>query len=853
MSRARVQGQVPEALHLEQGHALLVSCGRLAADALDVMTQQLEAMGIGEREPAGDLHRDSGTDTLLGRLQDDILSGRPGDHAGCESDDSITIHACHGPMREVEVLHDQLLARLHSDRDLRPDQIVVMMADVDAYAPLVEAVFTHDRSDERFIPFSIADRAPRRDSPAVDAFQRALALIGGRAKLSELLDLLALEPVQRRFEVAPTELDRLREWLRQGGVRWGIDAAHRAEHDQPAVDENTWRFRLERLLLGYAMPTGGRALFAERLPYDEVEGQDAILLGRAVAFAERAFALVRDLASPRSVASWRPALLAVVDDLLATTADDAWQLQQIRDAIEEIASAAERAGFDEPVDVEVVRRLLDGHLDDRGPARGFLRGGVTFCAMVPMRSIPFRVVALLGMGDGAFPRTQRPQEHDLMRKPGERRPGDRSRRDDDRYLFLEALLAARHQLLITYPGQSVRDNAPLPPSVVVSELIDELVRSYGGDVDAVDDDEALAAVHPTLLTRHPLQPFSPRYFDGSSSQLFSYDHTLCEGARALVGRSETVERRLVPPLFDRPLPEREDGDDLQLAQLVRFFENPVRHLMRQRLGVDLRKRDAATNDREPVELDGLERYRLGDVLLGLCLEGVADERLETLTRASGLLAPGTPGHLDHESVMTTVVPMAQRVRALRQGGRRADLPLSRRLHNGTKLLGSLDDLWASGLVRHQFARVSGKNVIALWLRHLALCWEGTGPQRSHLVGRGKRHALTTLTLRPVDEPERHLVDLVSLYRLGQRGPLHLFPKSSATFVRTLHEGKSEQAAWRAATTLWLNEERDRDPHLVRAFPADASVLRAGGDETGFEALARRVFGPIYDHLDEGSA
>ena len=584
VTRARARGQSPDAFHFEQGHPLLVSCGRLAADALDVMTRELEAMGIGEREPAGDLHRPSDADTVLTRLQDDILHGRPGDHVGRPSDDSITMHACHGPMREVEVLHDQLLARLHGEGDLRPDQIVVMMADVDAYAPLVEAVFTRERDDERFIPFSIADRAPRQDSPVVDAFQRALALIGGRAKLSELLDLLALEPVQRRFGVAPTDLDRLREWLREGGVRWGIDAAHRAEHRQPPVDENTWRFGLERLLLGYAMPTGGRALFAERLPYDEVEGQDAILLGRAVAFAERAFSLVRDLADARPMASWRPALLAAVDDLLATTAEHAWQVQQIRDAIEAMARAAEDAGFDEEVDAEVVRRLLDGHLDDRGPARGFLRGGVTFCAMVPMRSIPFEVVALLGMGDGVFPRTQRPQEHDLMRKPGERRPGDRSRRDDDRYLFLEALLAARGQLLITYPGQSVRDNAPLPPSVVVSELIDELVRSYGGAVGAVDDDEAIAAVHPMLLTRHPLQPFSPRYFDGSSPQLFSYDRTLCEGARALVGKSEGVDRRLAPPLFDRPLPEGEDGDEMQLEQLVRFFENPVRHLMRQRLG-----------------------------------------------------------------------------------------------------------------------------------------------------------------------------------------------------------------------------------------------------------------------------
>ncbi|HHH28987.1 MAG TPA: exodeoxyribonuclease V subunit gamma, partial [Polyangiaceae bacterium] len=379
VARVRVRGAAPESIHLEEGHPLLVSCGRLAADTLDVMTQELEVMGIGEREPAGDLHRPSGVDSVLGRLQDDILEGRAGAHAGRPSDRSITIHACHGPMREVEVLHDQLLARLHGDDAIRPDEIVVMMADVDAYAPLVEAVFTRERDDDRFIPFSIADRAPRQDSPVVDAFQRVLALIGGRAKLSELLDLLALDPVGRRFGVTPSALDRLREWLGASGVRWGIDAAHRADHDQPPVHENTWRFGLERLLLGYAMPTGGRALFADRLPYDEVEGQDAVLLGRAVAFAERTFAVVRDLAAPRPVAAWRTDLLRVLDDLVAAPPEQAWQMQEIREAIAGMADAAASAGFDEPVGAEVIRRLVDRYLDDRGPARGFLRGGVTFC------------------------------------------------------------------------------------------------------------------------------------------------------------------------------------------------------------------------------------------------------------------------------------------------------------------------------------------------------------------------------------------------------------------------------------------------------------------------------------------
>lgn len=859
LARARSEGASPGALHLEQGHPLLVSCGGLAAETLDVMQQELETLGVAEQEPAGDLHRAAERDSLLTRLQNDILDGRPGDHRGRPSDGSISIHACHGPMREVEVLRDQLLARLTGPEAVRPDEILVMMADVDAYAPLVEAVFTRDRSDERYIPFSIADRAPRRDSPVIDAYQRLLSLVGGRAKASELLDLLALGPVQRRFDIGAEDLDRLRDWLRQGGVRWGIDAAHRDAHGQPAVAENTWRFGLERLLLGYAMPTGGRAMFADRLPFDEVEGQDASLLGRAVAFAERMFEVVRDLAEPRPPAAWRQALSSLLDDLIAVEPEQIGQEQQIRDAIEAMADAAEAAGFDEPVDAEVVRRLLSLHLDDREPARGFLRGGVTFCAMVPMRSIPFRVIALLGMGDGVFPRHRRPDEHDLMAKPGERRPGDRSRRDDDRYLFLEALLAAREQLLITYPGQSVRDNRPLPPSVVVSELVDELVSSHGGEPGAADDEEAIAALHPQLLTRHPLQPFSPRYFDGSSAQLFSFDPVFCEGAAALSG----LEREPVRPFFEAPLEAVED-DDVELEQLVRFFENPVRHLLRHRLGVDLREREVAIGDREPVELDPLDRYQIGDVLLGLCLEGVEGDRLERLARASGLLAPGTPGHLDHREIMATVGPLAARVRELRDGERQPDLALSLELADAHRLTGAVGDRWTRGRVGHQFARISGKNVIALWLRHLALCAAASAgdERRSYLVGRAAAgQAVQTIALGPVADPATTFSELIALYRMGQREPLALFPKSADLFVRLQREGKDEAAALREAERLWLDKERGWDPHVARTFPADGAVLRspaaarlgssAARLASDFAALARRVFGPLYDYLEVG--
>ncbi|MCA9623642.1 MAG: exodeoxyribonuclease V subunit gamma, partial [Myxococcales bacterium] len=848
VARKRDAALSAELLHLEAGHPLLAACGAVAADSLDVLTQELEAMGVVEVEPAGDLFRAPDGDTVLARLQRDILGAERGDHRGEASDDSVTILSCHGPMREVEVLRDHLVALLTSGGDLKPHDVVVMMPDVDAYAPLVEAAFTRDRHDPRYLPFTIADRAPRQAGPVIDAFLRILALAGGRARASELLDVLALEVVRRRFGIGPEQLDQVREWVATSGIRWGIDAAHRAAFGQPATSENTWRFGLDRLLLGFALPGEELHLFAGCLPFDDVEGQSAELLGRFAGFVERMAEVVRGLAEPRPMARWAEALEAALADLVEEDAEGSVEHQRVRDVVADLAQRAEASGLDAPVGIEALRLLLAQRLDDRGPAHGFLRGGITFCAMVPMRSIPFRVVVLLGMGDGAFPRHRRPLPMDLIARPGEGRPGDRSRRDDDRFLFLEAILAARERLIITYPGQSVRDNAALPPSVVVSELIDELVTSYGGDPHGGDP----SAVHPGLVVRHPLQPFSRRYFDGSDPRLFSYETGLCRGARALASPS-----RGVAPLFTATLAADDEPDAVELGELRGFLQAPIGHLLRHRLGVDLRQRDPVAEDREPLELGPLERHAMGDMLLNLRLAGVPATETETLLRAAGVLAPGTLGRTDHDELIQGVEPLARGVSDLLAGGPEPDLELLDRLPGGELLVGRVGHRFARGLVRYQYAKVTGKQLVALWLDHLALCWgaEPGAARESHLLGRGDDGDPPEVIFRlgPVAEPARHLAELVDLYRLGQTEPLLLFPRSAWRYLRERRAGKSEASAEYQGRKKFRERELAYDPNLRRTFDDDGifaahAWVFPGAQSPDPLVLAERVFGPMLQHL-----
>ena len=326
----------------------------------------------------------------------------------------------------------------------------------------------------------------------------------------------------------------MRGWVIGANVRWGVDAAHRASFQQPPFKETTWRFGLDRLLLGYAMPGEGRVLFRDTLPFDDVEGSEAELLGRLASFCEALFDVQRSLGGPRTIEGWRDALGAALDRMIAEPDHGADELQAIRGALYDLAEEAHAAGFDEPVPLHVVRAGLEAHASIARPGgeHAFLSGGVTVCALLPMRSIPSRVVCLLGMNDGAFPRQRRAPSFDLVAKHPRR--GDRSPRDEDRYLFLEAILSARSRLLVTYVGRSMKDNAEIPPAVVVSELLDVLDESFAG---AEPD-----AARRHVVVVHPLQPFSPAYFRaGGDARVFSYAARYRDGARALLGRDPRAE------------------------------------------------------------------------------------------------------------------------------------------------------------------------------------------------------------------------------------------------------------------------------------------------------------------------
>jgi exodeoxyribonuclease V gamma subunit len=824
----RAVHEEPARLYLESGNSLLASLGKQGRDFLDAL-QDLDTV-------ADIRFQDPGEDCLLHAIQSDILNlrnrgaGEPGRTPLDPADRSIQVHSCHSPVREIEVLHDQLLALFESDEELTPADVVVMTPEIDAYAPTIEAIFgTADPA--RRIPYHVAGRTARAAAPLIRAFFTLLELPEGRFDVNSVLAILEVAAVRRRFDIAESDLDLIRDWLRATGVRWGADAKDREARGLPGVPDHTWRAGLDRLLLGYALPGGGTSLFAGILPHDEIEGESAGVAGRLTAFAETLFGTAADVRTPRSVPAWADRLRTLAADFLNPDDPEEGERGRLLAAITAMEEHARQAGFQEEVSLRVVRTCLQGLVEMEGGRAPMAAGTVTFCGMVPVRGIPFEVVCLVGMNDGAFPRVQRTPSFDLMRE--ESRPGDRSRRQDDRSLFLEALLAARRVLCVSYVGQHLRENSPLPPSVLVSELLDYIERGFIGQ-------DPSRPAREQILTKHPLQPFSPRYFRGDGP-LFSYAADLCEASRVAAG-----EREGRPPFLRTPLPEPPaEWRQVEVEQLIRFFAHPVRYLVRERLGIRLEEDEGLLETREPFGLDPLPGYQLRQALLGGRFRGKPVDDLHAAARAGGLLPHGAVGDVLLRREAGRVESFAGRVEARRPAEETETIPVDLDLGR-IRLHGRLADVGQQGRFVYRLAKTKVKDRIALWINHLLLNRVRPDGAAGESLWLGEECEIHIL---PVADADKRLRCLADIYWAGLSRIIPLFSESSYAYAAKYHKDANREVALKEARKAWEENEytgrgEEADPYHRLAFrgrdPLDAE----------FTALAEAVFLPLLSHQEE---
>ncbi|GAB2639718.1 exodeoxyribonuclease V subunit gamma [Nocardioides ginkgobilobae] len=803
--------------------------------------------------------------TLLGWLQSDLRADRVPDAAVRAArtvgghDRSVQVHRCHGPARQVEVLREVLLGLLADDPTLEPRDVLVMCPDIEAYAPLVQAAFGlgdvvgDPAHPAHRLRVRLADRALSSTNPLLAVAARLLDLAGGRATASEVVDLAHEPAVRRRFGLRDDDLQQLTSWVRSTGVRWAFDADHRTGFGLGSVVSHTWEFGLDRLLAGVAMSDDTGAWLDRTLPLDDVGSGQVDLAGRVVELVRRLREVTDRLVGTHPLEHWLATLAEGLATLTSVAPADSWQSGQVQRELARVREAAAARGA---VDLRLpdVRALLSDRLGGRPTRANFRTGTLTVSTLVPMRSVPHRVICLVGLDDGVFPRVGALDGDDVLARDPV--TGERDPRSEDRQLFLDAVLAATETLVVTCTGANEFSGQPRPPAVPVGELLDAL------DLTATPPRGA-GSVADAVSVEHPLQPFDERNFTPGAlgpPTPFSFDAVALTAASAARG-----EREPVPPLLAGPLPPA-PAEDVQLDDLVTFFcrrGGPVAgFLSAQRLDLALPREDDPLLDALPVELDQLQRWQVGDRLLHDLLTGADPEQARQQEWRRGELPPGQLGWRLLTELVSQVVPIAEEVARLRtRPATQVDVDVD--LGGGRRLRGTVPEVFGDRLVPVSFSRLGATHRLTSWIRLLALA--ASDEERSwtaHTVGRPTSTrapgAWATSLLGPVDHRAVDLVrDLVALRDAGLCEPLPIPLKASLSYARVRRTQGSVDEALRKAGWDWEDGRYPgecSDPAHVAAWGRGAALpgldLAPGpgeespGETSRFGALAMRLWSPL---------
>jgi exodeoxyribonuclease V gamma subunit len=866
------------------GHPLLAGWGRMGQHFMLNLQAVDDAIRMDVRHWQDERPDECGS--LLQRLQESLRQLDPSRAAPLASgydaamaDRSLRVHLCHTRLRELEVLRDVLLQELGERPELKPSDIVVMAPDIQAYVPLLPVVFGEPGRTHGPLPYHLADVAVARTHPLLEAFSRLLDMPDARLGAPELLDLLEIPEIARALALSEDDREALTRWLRQSRVAWALDGAHRARFGVPAIEETTFAWGMDRLLAGYAMGDDaarqGEAWMlpdGELWPVEGVRGPQAQVLGALDRLLLELAALQRDAAQPRTASAWATRLEQLLDALFRIDTREAQAVEALsllRRFIQATAAETADCGLDPLLDFAVVRDVLRERLAAAPERQRFLLGGVTFCGMVPQRAIPFEVVAVLGLNDGEFPRNASDAGLDLMAR--HRRLGDRDVRSDDRYLFLETVMAAREVLHLSYLAEGVRDGKPRNPAAPLAELMQCLDEQAGlRAVEAGADEQPLPpgaarTFRRPWRVRHPLQPFDVRYFDGSDPRLCCHD----AGFAAMRAGGEAP----TPFLDGTPAPaESADAAPIPLGELQAYFRDPAHQLLAHQLHVRL---DALEDDRlqgrEPLKasVSALER-----VPQRLFFEAIGDGRFElpeqapAWLRLGGLLPPGRIGldawTSERDKVQTLLAYAADH--PLFGGPLPQRTPLALRPVAGLAVEGTLERAWSTNTARWQFEVYPGKTEEALGFRErvpffiewalLRLVTEPSTPVRACLLTEGTEHVWEAM-FNQWDDALRHDADndpaqamlddlaarvgaLLDLWRQAQRYPLPYFPKTSWAALDEWPD--SAQHAW--AGSFGHPGERDYAPGYAWLLTGEADFSPEHPGFVELQALARRLWGLI---------
>src|SRR5271165_6053843 len=821
--------------HRDVGHPLLATLGRDLRELqrslpADVQTDEYLA-GQGQ------------ANTLLEWLQSDIAANavRREGRKLATNDRSVQVHSCHGPARQVDVLREVLLGLLQDDPTLEPRDILVMCPDVETYAPLIVADFglgdvVHGAHPAHRLRVKLADRSLVQTNPLLGLASQLLAVADGRVTASEVLNIAEAPPVRARFGFTDDDLESITRWVRQANIRWGFDQDHRRPYHVDFV-HNTWRFGIDRILAGVAMSDDAHAWIDNTLPLDDVSSNRVELAGQLAEFVCRLKQASDSLSGALPLRDWLAALNYGITLLTRINDSDAWQTSQMQ---REFAEVLQQAGSRLYTSLRLpdIRALLDQHLAGRPTRANFRTGTLTVCTMVPMRSVPHRVVCLVGLDDGAFPRIGVVDGDDVLARDPV--TGERDIRSEDRQLLLDAICAATEKLVVTYTGADVLTGEPRPPAVPLAELL-----------DALDQTTSQKTIGDRVVVRQPLQPFSIRNVTPGALGLptpFTFDRTALVAAKAAAAQRHPRPGFITGALTEPPTA------DVALAEMLAFFRDPVQGFFKA-LDYTLPAEVDGLQDAMPVQLNALEAWSVGDRMLGDLLRGAPLQWAREAEWRRGTLPPGRLGWREATKISDGAGAIAALARRFRDGVKQAqDVDVD--LGSGRRLTGTVTDVYGDRVVSVTYSKLTGKQLIQAWINLLTLTANYPAREVTAVcVGRSTDDTAAARALTSPRDSKAVLQDLVALYDAGRREPLPLPPRTSFAWAAARHAGRDPRFKGNSEWTSHPGKPRENEkPAPAEAFgyraPLDVLTVptRPGedvaGEDTRLGAYAARMWLPM---------
>lgn len=619
-----------DALHLNEleGHPLLASWARQTKSMYELFYHYIDegdanAQNLFYYEKF--LKDDYVPTSNLERLQHSIAKLDPSlmDGMVCGPQDrSLEIHSAYSMMREVEALQDYLYALFESDPSLKASDVLVVTSDIDTVAPMIDATFGHKEKANR-IEYRIQGRSILKQNDCAAALSSLMRLMSSRVKASDVFLLLSNRAVSRHFGLENT-LNVVYRYFEEAGFREGMNVRTLREEGLSSIANYSFESAIDRLLLGWAKPDDFDGIVADKIsPSLSFDGHVAD--AKVLASIAEAFEVLNNLyeraREEKTAQGWRDwmndALLALVGEEAAS--NERIACLQVIDRMVQDQMVAEVAEDRAPIDI--VRTIFESHFADVS-AGATPHSGVTFTNMNSLHGLSYRVICVLGLNEGVFPLTDRPDDFDMMaRYP---RDGDRQRMQDDRNTFFDLLMDAQEYFYVSYCGQSHLDGSVCNPSILVDEMLDAMVSAQSTlrSAEAVKRD----AWRQAWILKHPLHGFSLANFqanDLEDTRTIRRDAQMLGWVNASLGATKTTVGDFWTEGLS--LPFDQESHQIRLEDLVAFWNEPLAWFWKQRLQLRERKDVLKLSDRERYFDDGLMKWKLRDRYFRQLEDGFLDQ------------------------------------------------------------------------------------------------------------------------------------------------------------------------------------------------------------------------------------